>query len=236
MNRLTRDQLIGRGLDMVDSPSLNELDRPSGTVVAAALSIGWLQDALDLFHNRFPWAGIVKSTSVTISSGNDTLSLPSDFIMDVRGGLLITTAGKKRRLGRWPLQRFVTASLLYDTAGVPERYVVLPPNLRVWRLPDATYSGTLWYYALPTTLAAATVPNFPSDWVLVEYIRLRGLEWLQKTQPGTALNYAQDQVRALLASGLGFEPEDDVLPLDTDVYGSREVSQPWDWMGTPIVS
>lgn len=234
MNRLTRDSILNRALDMVDSPSLDEKDRPAGTIVSTALSIGWLQDALDLWHNRFPWAGIVTSTPVTFAVGNDTVALPPTFIMDVREGVLITTAGKLRRLGRWPLQRFVTYNLHRSTPGQPERYVILPPNLRVWPTPDVAYSGTLWYYSLPAVLAAGTVPNFPSDWVLVEYVRLRGQEWIDKVPPGTALKYAEDRIRGLLASGLGHEPEDDAIPLDRDRYGAQGGTR-WEWMGRTTV-
>ncbi len=48
----------------------------------------------DLFHNRFPWAGIVTSTPVTFAAGNDTVALPGTFIMDVRDGVLITPPEK----------------------------------------------------------------------------------------------------------------------------------------------
>ena len=46
INRLTRDQILIRALDLADSAVLDTKDRPAGTIVAAALSIGWLQEAL----------------------------------------------------------------------------------------------------------------------------------------------------------------------------------------------
>lgn len=233
INRLNRDQILVRGLDMVDSPSLDTKDRPSGAIIAGALSVGWLQDALDLFHNEFPWAGTVKSTAITLDT-TGLVSVPADFILDVRNGITLP-APNQRRLARLPLQKLISYQLADTTAGVPRGYTVTEPDLRIFPMPDKSYSATLWYYALPTVLSANTLPKFPSDWVLVEYVRLRGLEWLQKIAPGSAMAYAREQIAALRKSGLAGEPEDDEIPLDPLRFRPAGPSAPWDWMGKTVV-
>ena len=57
MNRLTRDQIINRALDLADSSVLDAKDRPSNpTIEIDAISLKWLQEALDLFAKRFPFS------------------------------------------------------------------------------------------------------------------------------------------------------------------------------------
>lgn len=181
-----------------------------------------------MFHNVFPWAGIVKSTPVTISAESTTL--PSDFIMDVRDGLLITTPST--RLRRWSLPRHIQAGLsLGSSTGTPKRYTITPPSLLVYPTPDVAYAGKLWYYALPTVLGPTTVPNFPSDWVLVEYVRFRGLEWGNRAPAGSAEQFAAQAVSVLRRSGLAFESEVDAIPLDADSFRGVGGQNDYSWMG-----
>lgn len=213
-------------------PSLDVHDRPDEVNIdPAAHSISWLQNCLDLFYNEIPQAGIVTSTSITLTVNTPTVALPADFIMDVKHGVILPA--EKRRLLRWPLQKVITASLT-TTTGEPARYTVQGGSLRVTPTPKKTYPALLWYYAMPAVLGAADVPNFPSDFVLVEYVRLRALEWVHKLQPGTALTYARDQVAKLRKSGLFFLPEDDQIEVDPETFraagGDRN-----SWMGSTAV-
>lgn len=217
-NRLARDQILNRALDMVDSSSLDQKDRPGGVLHANAMCIGWLQDALDLFHRTFPWRGLITSSALSITSSTDTYALPADFEMDVRDGVRIVQSSPliRRRLARQPF----TWLLNRDTAGtdgtrgLPACYVILNSNLRLSPWPDTTYTGELWYYKLPEALAAADRPTFPDDWMLVEYVRLRGKEWINEESAGTAIAYARKVIGELKKSGLGEEAENDSLMLD----------------------
>ncbi|KKL69545.1 hypothetical protein LCGC14_2113910, partial [marine sediment metagenome] len=57
INRLQRDQIINRALDLADSSVLDAKDRPSNpTIESGALSVEWLQEAIDIFAKRFPWS------------------------------------------------------------------------------------------------------------------------------------------------------------------------------------
>lgn len=227
MNRLSRDQIIIRALDMSDSPSLNSKCRPNGTIVDDCMAVGWLQDALDLFHNTFPWAGILTDTPISINT-DGVATLPANFILDVRDGVIIN----KARLGRRSFQRTLDFRVT-GQVGDPVIYTVTPPGLRVHPRPRTSTSATLVYYALPNVMEAGSIPSFPSDWVLVEFVRLRAREWLQALAPGSAMEYARKEISALRQTGLANEPEDDRIPLDRESFvrsgGGRD-----SWMGSTV--
>ena len=101
-NRLTRDQILLRSLALIDSPRLDEKDQPTaGTITAAAISIGWLQDALDLAHNLFPQASLLKSATFNIVAGTGSYTvstIASDFVIDFKDGVLLPDdKGRLRR-------------------------------------------------------------------------------------------------------------------------------------------
>jgi hypothetical protein len=221
---------------MAEVPSLNVIDvsngNPfSGTINASAMSIEWLQEILDFFHTIVPWAGIVTSTSVTFTDSTATIALESDFILDVKDGLLITVNSVTRRLRRVGLQNLISMSL-NTNEGVPLVYCVQATNFRVTPTPDQTYTGTLWYYARPSALSSSTVPSFPSDLTLIEAVRIRAMEWIRAVPPGTALGYCETQVAKLRKSGLGHEPESMDIPLDPYVYRPQAGEPGWAWMGS----
>ncbi len=221
MNRLTRDEILHRALDMVDSRSLDAHDRPENTVIVdEAHSVAWLQDGLDYFHHAFPWQGTLKTTTLTLpANSNGPIALPGDFILDVRNGVVLDpTTTTAPRLRRWPVQKYISATAGTTSAGTPRVYTWYGDALYVHPKPATTLTATLWYHALPTELKATQKPTFPSDWVLVEFVRLRGLEWLRAVDPGTARTYAEKEIARLRASGLVGEPEDDELPLDSATY------------------
>lgn len=233
MATLTRDVLLGRALDMLGSPALNNNDRPAGTIVATAMTIGWLQDALNLLADEFPWAQNVKSAAVSLTA-SAVLTLPADFILDVRDGVSIPagTANSALRLRRLAYQKLVNLQVYRTGTGVPKRYTCMgQTQMQVWPTPDQTYAGTLRYYARPAALASNGIPTFPSDLPLVEYVRYRGLEWIGKEKPGAALLYLQSQIADLRKSDLGFEPESDTIPFDGDQFIQMGDVGYTTWMG-----
>jgi hypothetical protein len=233
MATLTRDQILNRALDMVAAPALNTNDRPAGTIVSTALSIQWLQDAINLFADEFPWAQMVATTSVVIPT-TGLVPLPSDFIIDVRDGLYIVSGGtvQGRRLRRLSYQKMLDRVVFLVAVGSPMRYTVLPPNLQIWPTTrDQSYTATLAYYARPSILSASAVTVFPSDLPLIEYVRLRGLEWIRAVEMGSALKYVQQQIADLRKSGLGMEPEDDTIPFDKDQFIQMGDATSTTWLG-----
>jgi hypothetical protein len=242
VNRLARDTLLIQALDMADMPELDQHDRPSATIDSAAFSINWLQRCLDEIHQEFPWAGTIASVSGQVSALQTSAFAPSDFILDVRDGLWITFSGSKRRLFRRnfsdivPLQERTFQSDAY-VRGVPTQYAFTGRNLHLNQTPETGgYTYQLWYYQMPAVMSASATPNFPSDHVLVDFVYLRAMEWGRKLPQGAAMKYLREvEIPALRTSGLGQEPESDLVPLDPlrFVRGQKRHSPytPWGWMG-----
>ena len=238
INRLSRDTILLRALQQADVPTLNLLDVSNanpmtGTILSAAQSIGWLQEIIDWFAAIFPWAQNVTSASANLTAATATIALPTDFILDLRDKMLVTVSTVQRPLRRRGLQSVISSSLNVSN-GTPRVYCVHGANLRVAPTPDIAYTGTLWYYQRPAVLAGSDVPFFPSDLVLVEYIRRKALEWIRAIPPGMAQGYAEGEVVKLRKSGLGYEPEEDFIPLDTAYFipgAGRDAASGWGWMG-----
>ena len=236
MATLTRDVILGRALDMVGAPALNNNDRPVGTILSTALSVGWLSDFVNLLAEQFPWAQAIKTQAVTIPT-TGLVTLPADFILDVRNGLYLMNAAnpttQNQRLTRTSFQKMLDRQVSIPTVGAPSRYTVLPPTLQVWKTPDITSSGVLAYYARPAVAVGSTIFAFPDDVTLIEYVRLRGLEWIReaKTEAGAALEYAKKRIADFRKSGLGHEPEDDTIPFDRDQFIAQGDQSSAQWMG-----
>ena len=230
-NRLTRDEILLRALDMVDSPSLDQKARPLGSIDPQSYVIGWLQEGLDYFQRKIPWSGLLASTPFTLA-GTDLYDLPADFVLDLRDGLRIPSIRRRleRRSLTWLLDMDTEASRL----GTPEAYVVLPPSIRIYPHPDKAYTAEFWYYTLPATLTASTIPDFPDDWVLIEFVRLRGKEWTGESAPGTAIAFGAAMCADLIKSGLGNTADSDALQMDRHFFrptGSGGYDRNA-WMGT----
>src|SRR5437773_6888318 len=96
--RYTRDEILIQGIELASSPVIVAHDMPTGTIDINAYSIKWLQNAMDMFHKRYPFSTDVTSTSLTIPAGSSdayltatpSKYLPTNFILDVRDGLLAT--------------------------------------------------------------------------------------------------------------------------------------------------
>lgn len=231
MNRLTRDAILQRALNFADSPSLDAKDRPEGTILSGALSVSFLQEALDAFHAEFPWQGVIASASVTIPPSG-TIELPADFILDVRDGLVMPG----HRLARISLQRLITAQARQThtthSNPLPAVYCWVASSIKVHPKPVVTQSAILWYYALPAELGANDKPVFPTDHILVEYVHLRCKEWTRVLPPGTARQYADREIARLRAAGLAGEPESDRIAFDPLTFRGAAGPSDTDWMGS----
>ena len=223
---------------MADLPELDQHDRPTaGTIDSTAFSINWFQRCLDEVHQEFPWSGTVTSVTGSVSALNTTAFAPTDFILDMRDGLLLDVEGSTKMLMRRNFQDIMAYQAKNNLGGTP---VTAQPNLYAFRrrnlsldiTPDKSYTYRLWYYQLPAVLAGTDTPEFPSDHVLIDFVYMRALEWARKVPQGSAMKYLREiEIPSLRMSGLNQEPENDHIPLDRMQFrGARR--RPWDWMGT----
>jgi hypothetical protein len=213
---------------------LDAHDRPaSPTIAAGAFSVSWLQDALDLFHSQFPLAATILAAQVTIPT-TGVFTAPADFIIDMRNGLVLAQSNivSAARLLRVSYQKLLTRQTYGQQPGIPRNYSVLGKTIRVWPTPDVAYAATMNYYAMPAVLASGDIPNFPSDQILIDLVKLRALEWARIEKNGSALMYARSEITNLRAAGLFNESENTEIPLDEEQFARTGAgSTPWSWMG-----
>jgi len=243
MPRLTRDEIISQGLELSDCANVIAHDMPGGIVDGNAYAIKWLQNALDMFHRRIPFSADLVSVGLTVGTNGDavvtgsSLLLPADFIVDVRDGVLVSLGGQSVRLRRRGFQRWLSLSLTTTTqtsfsAPGGGMYTVAQSRIKVWPRLSTAQPATLWYYALPPGLTAQSIPVFPDDYVLVEFVRLKALEWVRAMDPGMAQMYLGKQIAGFRAAGLLNEAEYDTIPLENNQAVIDGYPAPWDWMGT----
>jgi hypothetical protein len=258
VNRLTRDQIINQGLDRTDSPRLNEICRggvkgPTAVVTDPSFATDWFKAGLDLAHNLYPWQGRIAKKSITFTPGKVEYSIITDFgitdyILDYRDGILLDnydSSGAKngfisrmyRRGLNWML------GLQTGTSGqrrpiaytVRQGNMVIRPEPNQGPLPGGLYTADFYYYSLPVIATGTTIPDFPSDEVLIQYIFNMGQEFLRETTIGTAEAYLNKALGTLMKSGLNQEPEEDQLALDRFYFpGSNMMESRNDWMGWPF--
>lgn len=252
MNRYSRDEVLHTALDMADLPTLDIKDRPQGILLPHALCIKWLQNGLDTFHSRFPFASDVTNVELLLTPGSDELTLgdptrgedvshsraspylPADFSLDVKDGLIVDLNGVRGRLRRRHFQEWLTIASQYvhTNQPYPLAYIVLDGRVRIAPRSDIARSLLLWYYKLPPVLGAQDIPQFPDDWTLIEYVRLRALEWNRLLPPGTAMEYIDKQVADLKQAGLLGDTEYEKLPLGNYAYTDPTLGDyPYGWMG-----
>lgn len=244
-NRYVRDELIMIALNMAQLPNLNVHDIPNGVVQQDAFAIQWLQDILDFWYHMVPFSAAVTSVPLHCTANSDSVILPSDFILDVRNGYLVQTivgdALSLRRRIRIPLQKFINKKIGYQKAAdvkFPSFYCIQDIDtatqqqlMKVTPTPNVATQGQLWYYQLPAVLSASDKPRFPNDYVCLEYIRIRALEWARVFDPGTAHKFCEKIVSGMKAAGLMNEPEDDEVPFDDLVYNRGGLGNGYQWMG-----
>jgi hypothetical protein len=237
-NVLTRDAILLEALQLADAPSVNVVDVSSGnphtgTINAGAMSIDWLTNGINYFLSVFPWAATATTGAGNLVAGTATVSLLPNFVLDLKDGLILTVNTKQRRLRRRGLQDLITLGMNQNN-GVPRIYTVQGLSIRVAPTPDLNYPYTLWFWERPPSLTGAQVPLFPSDLILVEYVRIKAMEYIRAAPPGAAMQYADRAIAELRKSGLGNETEYDTIPLDPTVFVPGAGDRGWDnnaWMG-----
>jgi len=247
VNRYCRDELILNMLLLVQNANLEHDEAPGGVVQPTAMSIQWLQDILDFCYHKSPFSSTVTHAPLSCTAQSDTITLPSDFILDVRDGYLVQSiAGDPLSLVRvfrrsfqdlldqvLGSQRLTGSNYIYPNFySVVERDAQGHQLMHVTPRPQSAVSGVLWYYQLPARLGAADKPVFPSDQVIIEYMRIRALEWMGLVDIGTSLKYEERLVAGMKSAGLLNEPERTEVPLDTLNYRRQGwKNQPMSWIG-----
>ncbi len=244
-NRYTRDQIIVKALEMALLPNLEVNDAPNGVVMPGAFSINWLQDIIDFWYHIVPFSTTITKATLNSTANVSTISLPSDFIVDVRNGYLVQTiVGDSQsyvRTRRLSLQKFITRQLGWQRTSIQVLYPVCysiaavdalgKQVMNITPTPTVSTLGQLWYYALPTELQADDIPPFPAARIMIEYLFIRAREWAGIMNPGSAQGYCDKLLASAKAGGLLNEPEDDEVPMDEDVYRHSASTHTYAWMG-----
>jgi hypothetical protein len=243
-NRLVRDQIILEVVEMVNLGNFRTATAPHGVVLQHAPAIGWLQYIVDFYHHTVPFSSTVKLlTPLPCIARQDYLTLPDDFIVDMRNGYVVQTipsdTNSLQRTHRVSSQKFLTRKLwgqratnitypiFYNIVGKEptsdaQRMVITPT-------PTINTVGYLCYYALPPVMAAGDKPGIPNaDYICTEYVRIRAMEWANLYEPGTAQKFTDKLVVVLKAGGLLNEPEDDDVPFDDLTFIPGSYSQGYD--------
>lgn len=231
MNRYTRDEVLHTALDMADIATLNVHERPNGVIMPQAYSINWLQNLLDMFHNRYPFAGEVTKATMCVQAHQEDLLfqsepgvfpayLPDDFAIDVTDGLIASYGqGTFYRIKKLSFQPWLRVQTYYRSQQTSQPrvlyYTIISDIIKIVPTIDTSQQVDLWYYRLPPVLQAQDRPRYPDDWTLIEYVRLRALEWVRHpgVPPGTAKAYAEAELSADRQAGLLQKSEEDQLPL-----------------------
>lgn len=238
-NRYNRDELIKIALDMAQVPNLKQHDCPNGVVQTDAYAVQWLQDIMDFWYHMVPFSGGVTDISLPIPALTTEIALPDDFILDVRNGYIIQRTEDVRsnvRLMRVPLQKWLNRDLYYQGQPIANSntvslfYMVQGRVIKVTPQNSVAKVARLWYYFLPPVLDSDDIPLFPSDYVLIEYVRIRALEWCGHSDIGTSQMFCDKIVGSMKSAGLMNEPEDDEIPFDT--IAQRQTNRNvYSWMG-----
>lgn len=233
INRLSRDDILNRALDRADSPTLDQKDRPSSpTIAAGALSLQFLQEGLDYFHKLWPFSADITSVAVSIAENDTTITVPSDFILDYKNGIILDDdAGRLRRKSLSKILGVPVGSSSSPNRGTPAWYAIRGTTIEFRPKANKAFTGNLWYYKLPALLTSNDVPVFPDDHILVEWVFLKAQEWHHVIPSGTALAFANKVIGDLQKSGLMNESEEQQIELDPDIFGEQGVSGRNTWMG-----
>ena len=244
-NRYTRDELVKIAMDQAQIAAVEAHDAPDGVVQDDAYTVQWLQDIIDFWYHWCPFSATVEADySFTISANTTTVKLPTDFILDVRNGVIIQTTdsdNSKKRMIRTPLQKWMNRNLQWQntTAQYPIFYMVQgyneadnTQNLRIAPASNTDRNAWLWYYKLPSKLTSTSKPRFPNDYVMIEYVKIRILEWARVYEVGTAQTFCDKILAGMKSAGLMNEPEDDEIPFDNFLYTKEPtLVNTYAWMG-----
>jgi hypothetical protein len=240
-SRYTRDEIIDRGLNLAHSSTLDAHDKNGGVISPNAYSVQWLQQALDMYHIRYPFSGDVTNVAMTIPIGSDvtyvtgtpTVFLPTNFMLDCIHGLIVNYGEGLRRLRRVSFQRWLD---VYNPSVInPQQraviYAIFGEKIHIAPLTVQAANATLWYFAQPAALDANDKPKFPDENTLIEYVRIKALEWTKQYAPGTAIGFLQKEIGRLKVAGLLNEPEFTEFQIDQTVIDERNLNTVTSWMG-----
>lgn len=238
INRLDRDTILNRALDRADSAVLDQKDRPSGTIIAAALSITWLQEGIDYFYKKFPWQGTITNVVRNIAENDTQIVLPDDFILDYENGIILEEdGGRLQRKGLSHLLSRPVGTASSPNRGEPEIYTIVGNVIEFRPKANKSYpNALLWYYALPAVLTSSDLPTFPDDSILVEYVWIKAQEWHRRLPIGSSFKYANERISEMQTAGIGLEAEPEKIPYDRDSFGERESVSRTDWMGKTTIN
>lgn len=243
MGRYVRDEILHKALDLLQAATVNNHDRPGGVLDQNAFCISWLQEALDSYHAKFPFAGDVLNVSMTMQSNNPdllltsdtTLNLPTNFIVDCRDGVMLTINGQTGRLKRKSFQNWLDIynASTTTTFQYPFVYTVIgrPKAIKIAPVVSTIYTTSMWYFAQPSVLDANDYPEFPNEWALVEFVRIKGGELIKRYDPGTASKFLDLEMAKLKAAGLIHEAEYDQVPIEGVQYIDNMAQNRNSWMG-----
>jgi hypothetical protein len=124
---------------------------------ALLLELRAAQDRLEKLP-ELPWFLTKRDTSVSTTSGIDSVTLPSDFLREnIDWGFWVVDAeGTEHHLVAMDFVDFHTKRVDEDTDNaLPENYDLLgESSLYLFPTPDAAYSLVLYYYAKATALTS----------------------------------------------------------------------------------
>lgn len=217
----------------------DQKERPDGTNITGVLSQRWLQNYVDLFHQKFPLSSGLSCATITFQAGMAEYAFPTDFIQVYRNGMYLIAVNNGDPVGRLrqtSLDKAIEfASQFPLRTGQPGRFVVTGNGIfQVFPTPDKSYNAEIWYYALPAVLGQSDIPPFPPDHILIDTLHLRQREWLQMVASGSALAYAHSAIAELQKAGISNEPEPDEIDLDPDVFRRPSNATRGDWMGDSV--
>ncbi len=251
MSRYVRDEIISQGLELASSPTLSNHDMPLGVIDPNAYSIKWLQNALDMFYRKYPFASTVQKVNMTIQAGvedlvvtsDTTRYLPTDFIIDCRDGLL-ASFGDGGNLQQYRLQKQSFQYWLDQTLNVQRIstnragfYTIINRRIKITPNVIENTAAGLWYYALPVAVGPLDQPDFPDEWTLIEFLRLKALEWSRAVEPGIAQVYMTKELSRFQSAGLLQDSEYESVPIrNNQVFNDQTYIQRNSWMGPPVGS
>jgi len=245
MGRYTRDELLSHALDLAQSPPLDRHDRPGDVIDQNAYCISWLQSALDRCHVKFPFSADIQDVDITFTSSStdvvltsdNTKYLPTDFILDVRDGVVYISNNQRTRLKRKSFQYWLSVynSTLSSKSSTPSIYTIIQKRIKVAPIVQVNIPGTLWYYKMPTFVSSNTYIDFPDEWTLIEYVHIKCMEWNRSTDLGTAQVFLEKELARLKAAGLLNETEYDVVPIENNqVFVDTSLRDRNSWMGDVV--
>lgn len=214
MSALTRSQIIGLAIKQAGSD-----------LSVVPLAEIWLDNILDRLYEDHKWPFQEKrDSSITITTGQSSVSFPSDFLdLWNRHGLkLVDSDGKQISLTVRDTD-FLDLIPDINVMGPPESAVV-DLNSRTWRpypLPNQNYGVSLRYKYKPqrlTDIGGDPKPVFPNDQLLVEAVFTTILQYDDDERAIQDLSFLDALVRRY-KHGFNKSPmKNDRVQLSSDVF------------------